>query len=185
VLAALLIGAAAALAAVLGLTGSRGRGDDRPSATLHPYPTSVPEIYVNETAFAAGGAGGMVIRVSGAVMSFRPGDRLYATAKAPARRTWWISDPVIPLPDGTWVTLIDVDPAAGEQIIVAALRVPAASFDAAVTTSPQTGRPTDASPWPTSGPAHELIEVQLRAHGADALVADVWSNSFVVLAPSQ
>jgi hypothetical protein len=183
VVSALLAGVVAVVVALLAVAGGlRGGGDDGASGPPISFPESRPQIFVNETAFTSGSTGGTVIRVAGAVLSFRPGDRLYAIAKPPARRSWWISDPIIPLLGGDWVAMIEADPRAGEQIIVSAVRIPAEKYE----------EPSSTVPWPlTPGPptgdlsTPELIERELRARGDNAFSVDVWSNSLAVISPAR
>src|SRR5215207_2462469 len=162
VVSAVVAGAAAVVVTLLAVAGGlSGGGDDGASGAPISFPESRPQIFVNETAFTSGRTGGIVIRVAGAVLSFRPGDRLYAIAKPPARRSWWISDPIIPLLGGDWVAMIEADPRAGEQIIISAVRIPAEKYEEPFSTT---------VPWPpTPGPptgdlsTPELIERELRA----------------------
>jgi hypothetical protein len=183
VVSALVAGAAAVVVTLLAVGGSLRRGgEDGASGALSSFPGSRPQIFVNETAFTSGRTGGTVTRVAGAVLSFRPGDRLYAIAKPPARRSWWISDPIIPLLGGEWVAMIEADPRAGEQIIISAVRIPAEKYEAPSSTVPwplTPGPPTDALSTP------ELIERELRARGDNAFSVDVWSNSLAVISPAR
>jgi hypothetical protein len=183
VVSAVVAGAAAVVLTLLAIAGGlSGGGDDGAPRALSSFPESRPQIFVNETAFSSGRTGGTVIRVAGAVLSFRPGDRLYAIAKPPARRSWWISDPIIPLLGGDWVAMIEADPRAGEQIIISAVRIPAEKYE----------EPSSTVPWPlTPGPptgdlsTPELIERELRARGDNAFSVDVWSNSVAVISPAR
>jgi hypothetical protein len=195
VLAAMVTGAAAVVVAIVGLLGGfGGGGDDGTTPTVSPDPE--PTISIRETTFAAGGAGTVTIRVAGITSAFRSGDRLYAIARPPAVKRWWVSDPVVPLIGGDWVALIEASPNDGEQLTVSAVRIPAEDFGGAVPTvttapgtppTPAASGPTETSPTsPPGGPSRgERIEAELRASGEDADSVEASSAPVTVVAPSR
>ena len=153
VLAAIVTGAAAVVVAVVGLFGGFGGGADGDDPTASPRPE--PRISISETSFTVRGVGSVVIRVAGITDAFRSGDRLYAIARPPAVKTWWVSDPVTPLLGGDWVALIEASPRNGEQLTVSAVRIPAEEGDDGGTgAAPGTvgGTPTRPDPSPTAAP---------------------------------
>lgn len=178
VLAAMVTGAAAVVVAIVGLLGGfGGGGDDGPGATASPDPE--PSISIRETTFAAG-AGTVTIRVAGIASAFRSGDRLYAIARPPAVKTWWVSDPVVPLIGGEWVAQIQASPHEGEQLTVSAVRVPAEEFAGV---APTVGT-TSGSPLPSVPPVAGRIKEELQASGQDARAVDGSSDPVTVVAPS-
>lgn len=179
VLAATVTAVAGVVVAIVGLFGGfgGGGGDDGPTQTVSPEPT----ISIRETTFAAGD-GTVTIRVAGSTTAFQSGDRLYAIARPQAVKRWWVSDPVVPLVGGDWVALIQASPGDGEQLTVAAVRIPAEEL-AGIGPSgvPTVGGPSTSSP---SGPSRgERIEQELRKSGEQARVVEVFSAPVTVLAP--
>ena len=180
VLAAIVTGAAAVVVAVVGLFGGFGGGADGDRPTVSPAPE--PRISISETTFTVRGAGTVTIRVAGLTSAFRSGDRLYAIARPPAVKRWWVSDPVIPLLGGDWVALIEASPRRGEQLTVSAVRIPAQEFDGEPGAAPTTGTPT--TPSPGDGSRRKAIEEELRSRGQDASPVDAVSDPVTLLAPS-
>jgi hypothetical protein len=190
-MAALVTGAAAVVVAIVGLFGAfgGGSGDGRPTPTASPE----PRISISETTFAVGSAGLVTIRVAGSTSAFRSGDRLYAIARPPKVKRWWVSDPVAPLIGGEWVALIEASPQQGEQLTVSAVRIPAEQFQGAVPPTPTgpAGTPTTptvgattASPMPSGTSGVERIEQELRTSGEQARFVEVFSPPVTVIAPS-
>ena len=208
VLAAIVTGAAAVVVAIVGLLGGFGGGAGGDHPTVSPGPE--PRISISEATFTVRGVGSVTIRVSGLTKAFRSGDRLYAIARPPAIKTWWVSDPVTPLIGGEWVALIDASPRNGEQLIVSAVRIPAEELDSSPgavptgsrsatvgatptrspsassgTGDPPTGSPSTAAPTRSPGDTSRgaAIEQELRARGQDASPVDVVSDPVTVVAP--
>jgi hypothetical protein len=204
VLAAIVTGVAAVVVAVVGLFGGFGGGAGGGDPTVSPRPE--PRISISETSFTVRGVGSVVIRVAGITDAFRSGDRLYAIARPPAVKTWWVSDPVTPLIGGEWVALIEASPRNGEQLTVSAVRIPAEEGDGGGTgAAPGTvgGTPTrpdpssTAAPTPTRSRTHPAptrspedtsrraaIERELRARGQDASQVEGVSAPVTIVAPS-
>ena len=193
VLAAIVTGAAAVVVAVVGLLGGFGGGADGGDPTVSPVPE--PTISIRETTFGTGGAGTVTIRVAGITSAFRSGDRLYAIARPPAVKRWWVSDPVVPLIGGEWVALIQASPNDGEQLTVSAVRVPAEELVGAVPPTPTAPGGPPTTPAPTTatnsstlspgGPSRgERIQRELRASGQEARSVDGFSAPVTVVAPS-
>jgi hypothetical protein len=201
-MAAVVTGAAAVVVAIVGLFGGFGGGSDDGRAT--PTASPEPRISISDTTFAVGSAGVVTIRVAGSTSAFRSGDRLYAIARPPKVKRWWVSDPVAPLIGGGWVALIEASPQHGEQLTVSAVRVPAEQFRGAVPptptgpgatpttptvgatpTTPTVGA-TTASPTPTEDGASavERVERELRTSGEQARFVEVFSAPVTVTAPS-
>ena len=193
-LAAIVTGAAAVVVAVVGLFGGFGGGADGGEATLSPVPEPTISIRNNDVRswrcrYRHHSRGRHSPAPSGS------GDRLYAIARPPAVKRWWVSDPVAPLIGGRWVALIQASPNDGEQLTVSAVRIPAEELAGAVPptpsapgdrpTTPLPPRSTNSSTLSPGGPSRgERIRQELRARGQEANAVDVFSAPVTVVAPS-
>jgi hypothetical protein len=184
VLAAIVTGAAAVVVAVVGLLGGFGGGADGDHPTVSPRPQ--PRISISEATFTVRGTGTVTIRVTGITSAFRSGDRLYAIARPPAVKRWWVSDPVTPLVGGDWVALIEASPREGEELTVSAVRIPAEELDSSPGAAPTTGTPSagTTAPSPGGGSRGAAVERELRARGQDASSVDGVSDPITAIAPS-